>query len=67
MKIYWIQRKAFARFVTILTVSVDILGVLSFQLLSILGKRDCKVKKFFIEELKIFQLHFDTVYATIYF
>ena len=43
------------------------LGVLSFQLLSILGKGDCKVKIFFIEELKIFQLHFDTVYAPIYF
>ena len=67
MKIDSIRRKVFERFVTILTVSVDILGVLSFQLLSILGKRDCKAKNFFIEELKIFQLHFDTVYAPIYF
>ena len=53
MKIDWIWRKVFERFVTILTVSVDIIGVLSFQLVSILGKLDCKFKSFFIEELKI--------------
>ena len=53
MKIDWIWRKGFERFATILTVSVAITGVLSFQLVSVLGKPDCKFKIFFIEELKI--------------
>ena len=53
MKTDWIWRKVFERFVSNLTVSVDIIGVLSFQLVSILGKLDCKFKSFFIEELKI--------------
>ena len=49
-----------------LSVSVDIIGVLSFQLVSILEKLDCNFKSFFIEELKIPELHFNTVYAPIY-
>ena len=53
MKNDWVWRKVFETFATILTVSVDIIGVLSFQLVSILGKLDCKFKSFFIEELKI--------------
>ena len=53
MKIDWIWRKVFERFVTILTASVDIVGAFSFQLVLVLGKLDCKVKIFFIEELKI--------------
>ena len=44
MKNDWVWRKVFERFVTILTVSVDIIGVLSFQLVSILGKLVCKFK-----------------------
>ena len=44
MKIDWIWGKGFERFVTILTVSVDVIGVLSFQLVSILGKLVCKFK-----------------------
>ena len=44
MKIDWIWGKGFERFVTILTVSIDVIGVLSFQLVSILGKLVCKFK-----------------------
>ena len=44
MKIDSIWGKGFERFVTILTVSVDVIGVLSFQLVSILGKLVCKFK-----------------------
>ena len=66
MKNDWVWRKVFERFVTILTVSVDIIGVLSFQLVSILEKLHYKFKGFFIEELKIPELCFSTVYAPIY-
>ena len=53
MKIDWILKKVFEILATILTVSIAIIGVLSFQLVSIIGKPDCKLKIFFIEELKI--------------
>ena len=56
----------FEKFVTILTVSVDNIGVLSFQLVSILGKLVTKFKSFFSEELKIPYLHFNAVYAPNY-
>ena len=66
MKIDWIRRKAFERFVTILTVSIDIIRVLPFQLVSILEKIDCKFKSFLTQDLKIPELHFNTVYGPIY-
>ena len=66
MKIDWIWRKVFEIFVTILTVSVDIIEVLPFQLLSTLEKFDSKFKSFFTESLKIPKLHFKTVYGPIY-
>ena len=59
-------KKFFERFVTILTVSVDVID-LSFQLISIFEKLDCKFKRFFIVQLKIVELHLNTVYAPFYF
>ena len=53
MKIDWNWTKVLERFVTIVTVSVDIIGVLFFQVVSILEKLECKLKIFLIEELKI--------------
>ena len=49
----YVWRKVFESFVTILTVSVDIVIVLSFQLVSMFEKLDCKLQSFFIEVLKI--------------
>ena len=49
----WVWRKIFERFLIILTVSVDIIGFFSFQLVLILEKLDRKFKSFFVEELKI--------------
>ena len=43
-----------------------VIGVLSFQLVSILEKPESKFKSFFIEESKILSLHFNTVYARTY-
>ena len=53
MKIDWNWTKVLERFVTIVAVSVDIIGVLFFQVVSILEKLKCKFKIFLIEELKI--------------
>ena len=53
MKIDWNWTKVLERFVTIVTVSVDIIGVLFFKVVSILEKLECKFKIFLIEELKI--------------
>ena len=43
------------------------MGALSFQLVSVFEKLECKFESFFIEELNIASLHFNTVYAPIYF
>ena len=53
MKKDWLRRKVFERFITILNVSVDIIQVLLFQVLSIFEKLHSKFKSFFIKELKI--------------
>ena len=49
----WLCRKFFGIFDTILNILVDIIGVSSFQLVSILEKLYCKFKSFSIEDLKI--------------
>ena len=54
MKNDWVWRKVFERFITILNISVDIIRVLFFQLVSILEKLDSKFESFFTEELKIY-------------
>ena len=48
---------------TILNVSVDIIGVLFFQLVSTVKKFDSKFESFFTEELKIFN---NTLYGNRY-
>ena len=48
----WVWRKDFERLITMLNVSVDIIGG-SFQLVSTFEKLNAKYKSFFTEELKI--------------
>ena len=50
---YWVWRKFFERFITILNVWADIIRVLFFQLVSIIRNLDSKFRSFFTEELKI--------------
>ena len=54
MKNDQVWRKVFGRFITILNVLVDIIGILFFQLVSIFKKLDSTFESFFTEELKIF-------------
>ena len=54
MKNDWVWRKVFGRFIAIVIVSVNIIGVLCFQLVSIFKKLDSNFESFFTEELKIF-------------
>ena len=63
----WVWRKVFERFITIANISVDIIQVLFFKVLSVFEKLHSKFKSFLIEELKIPQLYFNKVYAPIYF
>ena len=49
MKNDWVWRKCFERYITILSVLVDIRGVLFFQLVSLLQKLDSKFESFFTE------------------
>ena len=49
MKNDWVWRKCFERYITILSVSVDIIGALFFQLVSLLEKLDSKFESFFTE------------------
>ena len=53
MKNDWVWRKVFERYITILNVLVDIIGVLFFQLVSIIEKLDSKFESFSTEKLKI--------------
>ena len=62
----WVSRKVFERCITILNVSVDIIQVLFFQVLSKFQKLHSKFKRFFIEKLKIPEQHLNKVYAPIY-
>ena len=50
----WAWGKVFGRFITILDVSVNIIGVLCFQLVSIFKKLDCNLEIFFAEKLQMF-------------
>ena len=43
------RRKSFQSYITILSVSVDIIAVLFFQLVSLLEKLDSKFESFFTE------------------
>ena len=45
----WAGRKFFERFIAILSVSVDIIGALFFQLVSIIEKLHSKFESFFTE------------------
>ena len=54
MKDDWVWRKVFGRFIAIVNVSVNIIGVLCFELVSIFKKLDSNFESFFTEELKIF-------------
>ena len=53
MKNDWVWRNFFERYITILSVSVDILGVLFFQLVSLFEKIDSTFESFCTEYLKI--------------
>ena len=62
-----VWRKVFQRYITIPNLSVNIIGVLFFNLISIVKKLHWKFKSFFTDELKIPEQRFNTVYAPIYF
>ena len=49
MKNDWVWRKDFERYITILNVLVDIIGVLFFQLVSVIKKVDSKFESFWTE------------------
>ena len=49
MKNDWIWRKFFQRYITIVSVSVDIIGVLFFLLVSLFEKLDSNFQSFFTE------------------
>ena len=66
MKNDWVWRKVFERFITIINVSVNIIQVLFFQVLSVFEKLHSKFKSFFIKELEILYQHFNKVCAPIY-
>ena len=53
MKNGWVWRTFFERYIIILSVSVDIIGVLFFQLVSLFQKLDSNFQSFFTEYLKI--------------
>ena len=62
----WVLRRFFERYITILSVSVDIKGDFFFQLVSEFFRLYSKFKSFFSEESKIPWQHLNTVYAPIY-
>ena len=49
MKNDWVLRKFFESYITILSVSADIIEVLFFQLVSLFEKVDSKFESFFTE------------------
>ena len=65
MKYDWIWRRIFEIFITILNVSVNLIGVLFLQLVSIFEKVHCKFKILFTQELEMPEQQFNTVYAPI--
>ena len=67
MKNDWVWRKILERFITILNISVNITGVLFFQLVSIFEKLHTQFKSLLIEELQIPEPQFNMAYASIYF
>ena len=65
MKYDWIWRIIFEKFITILNVSVNLIGVLFLQLVSIFEKVHSKFKILFTQELEMPEQQFNTVYAPI--
>ena len=61
-----VLRRFFERYITVLSVSVDIKGDFFFQLASGFFRLDSKFKISFSEESKIPWQHLNTVYAPIY-
>ena len=53
MKNDWVWRKVFEKFITIVNVSVHIIQVLFFKVLSVFEELHSKFKSFLIDELKI--------------
>ena len=66
MKNDWVWRKVFERLITILNVSVNLIGVLLFHLVSIYQKLHTQFKSLPTEKLEIPEQQFNMVYASIY-
>ena len=66
MKNDCVWRKGFQRFITIINVSISLIGVLLFQLVSILEKVHSKFKSRLTQELEMPEQKFNTVYAPFY-
>ena len=66
MKNDCVWRKGFERFITIINVSISLIGVLLFQLVSILEKVHSKFKSRLTQELEMPEQKFYTVYAPFY-
>ena len=66
MKNDWVWRKVFERLITILNVSVNLIGVLLFHLVSIYQKLLTQFKSLPTEKLEIPEQQFNMVYASIY-
>ena len=67
MKNDLVWRKVLERFITILNLSVNIIGVLFFQLVSTFEKLQTQLKSLLTEELELPEQQFNMVYASIYF
>ena len=71
---FWLQtmkndcvwRKGFERFITIINVSISLIGVLLFQLVSIFEKVHSKFKSLLTQELEMPEQKFNMVYAPFY-
>ena len=61
-----VWRKVFERLITILNVSVNLIGVLLFHLVSIYQKLHTQFQSLLNEELEIPEQQFNMVYASIY-
>ena len=66
MKNDCVWRKGFERFITIINVSISLIGVLLFQLVSIFEKVHSKFKSLLTQELEMPEQKFNTVYAPFY-
>ena len=62
----WVSRNVLERVITILNISVNIIGFLFFQLVSIFEKLHTQFQSLLTEELEIPEQQFNMVYASIY-